>query len=90
LARQGKFEEAESLMLEETAKETGYGYELIARAAFYEDWGARADSKEKAKEYYEKALDGFWQFAAGATSGGEGTARMIDVKRLQKKLAEFV
>lgn len=39
LVRQGKFVEAESLMLTETTQETGYGYEVITRAGFYEDWG---------------------------------------------------
>jgi hypothetical protein len=89
LARQGRFEEAESSMLEETAKPTGYGYEFTARAGFYEEWGDRADSREEAKKNYAEALRNFQIFASGATSGGEGTARMIDVKRLQKKLDEL-
>lgn len=39
LMRQGNFAEAEEQMLAETEKETGYGYEVIDRAGFYEDWG---------------------------------------------------
>jgi hypothetical protein len=89
LARQGKFAEAESLMLEETAKETGYGYEVLTRAGFYEDWGDRAESREESEKHYNEALRSFQLFASWATSGGEGTARMLDVKRMAKKIAEL-
>lgn len=86
LARLGKFAEAEDSMLAETGKETGYGYEVITRAAFYEDWGDRAANREEAKKHYAEALRGFQIFASHATSGGEGTARMLDVKRVQEKI----
>jgi hypothetical protein len=74
-------------MLAETEKQTGYGYEVLTRAGFYEDWGDCAGSAEEAKRLYGEALSGFQFFASCATSGGEGTARMMDVKRVQKKIA---
>jgi hypothetical protein len=89
LVKQRKFEEAESLMLEETAQETGYGYEVTTRAAFYEDWGDLAENAQESKKHYAEALRGFQIFASWATSGGEGTARILDVNRVLKKLAEL-
>lgn len=87
LVRQGNFAEAEASMLAETEKETTYGYEVITRANFYENWGDRAENSAEAKKHYEEALRGFQLFASWATSGGEGTARMIDVNRLLEKIA---
>lgn len=49
LAKQGKFAEAEQLMLAETEKRTGYGDEVVTRAAFYEDWGDRAANAGESK-----------------------------------------
>lgn len=91
LTRQRKFAEAEALMLAETERRTGYGDEVITRAGFYEDWGdsCRAEDRDKAKEFYEKALGGFRVFASWATSGGEGNARMLDVRRVEKKIADL-
>lgn len=86
LAKQGKFAEAEGLMLAETDIRTGYGDEVVTRAAFYEDWGDRAANAEEAKKHYAAALRGFENFASWATSGGEGTARMLDVNRVLKKI----
>jgi hypothetical protein len=90
LARQRKFAEAEAAMLAETERETGYGDEVTTRAGFYEDWGdesRNSENKNKAREFYEKALGGFRLFASWAMSGGEGGARMLDVKRVERKIA---
>lgn len=89
LARQRKFAKAEAAMLAETAQKTGYGDEVTTRAGFYEDWGDSETDKDKAKEFYEKALGGFRLFASWATSGGEGNARMLDVKRVERKIADL-
>ncbi|HEX8247481.1 MAG TPA: hypothetical protein VF599_04795 [Pyrinomonadaceae bacterium] len=92
LARQGKFAEAEAAMLAETERETGYGDEVTTRAGFYEDRGDTSrgeEDKDKAKGFYEKALGGFRLFASWATSGGEGNARMLDVRRVEKKIADL-
>ena len=89
LARQGKYTEAESLMLAETEHKTGYGDEVITRAAFYEEWGDRAEDIWERRRSYEKSLGYFQLFASWATSGGEGNARMIDVLRVEKKLANL-
>jgi hypothetical protein len=87
--RQGKFVEAEPLMIAETEQETGYGNEVVARAGFYEDWGDRAENREEAERHYREALRGFQIFASWATSGGEGAARMLDVNRVIEKIAEL-
>lgn len=89
LAKQERFAEAEELMLAETEKEAGYGYEVVDRAGFYEDWGDLAETAEEAKKHYHEALRGFQIFASWATSGGEGTARMMDVNRVLKKLSQY-
>ena len=89
LARRGKFAEAEAAMLAETERRTGYGDEVIARAGFYEDWGDSEKDRDKAKGFYEKALNGFSNFASWATSGSEGNARMLDVRRVEKKIADL-
>ena len=47
-----------------------------------------ADPQRKAA-LYDHASQRAAAFAAGATSGGEGLARMIDVDRLAKKRAEL-
>ena len=86
LKRKGNFAEAEPLMLAETENEV-HGYEILTRAAFYEDWGDAAENPEDARERYKQALAGFQLFASWATSGGEGLARMIDVDRVREKLA---
>ena len=87
LARQGKYAEAEKLMLAETEHKTGYGDEVITRAAFYEDWGEHAEDEWEKRRAFEKSLGYFQLFASWATSGGEGSARMIDVLRVERKLA---
>ncbi len=70
LVKQGKFAEAEALMLTATEQETVYGYEVISRAGFYENWGDAVGTKDEAKEHYEKSLSGYHLFASWATSGG--------------------
>jgi hypothetical protein len=89
LAKQRKSAEAEISMLTETERETGYGYETLTRAGFYEDWGDSCRNKTEAKEHYEKSLSGYQLFASWSTGSGEGLERMINVERLEKKLARL-
>ncbi len=86
LKRQGKFAEAEPVMLAET-ENAAHGYEILTRAGFYEDWGDAAENEKEALEHYARALEGFQIFASWATGSGEGLARMIDVGRVKKKIA---
>ena len=82
----GKYAEAEPLMLSDTETRDGYGGETVVRAGFYEDWGNYLRSGPDAIERYTQS-HGYWaDYASWSTSGGEGTARMMDVKRLLKKL----
>ena len=88
LKRQGKFAEAEPLMLAETENEV-HGYEILTRANFYEEWGDAAANPEEARAHYAEARAGFQLFASWATSGGEGLARMLDVDRVREKIARL-
>lgn len=85
LADQGNYAEAEPLMLAETFRGEGMFPINEVRASFYENWGDRLDGDEKI-EKYKLAEDNWRMYAACSTSGGEGTARMMDVHRVVKKL----
>ena len=88
-ARKGKYAVVESTMLAATDRGEGYFPECEVRGAYYENWAdTLADGHEKLAKYREAV--NYWQmFASGATSGGEGTARMMDVHRVQKKIAKL-
>jgi len=82
----GKFAEAEPIMLAETETPDGYGGETVMKAEFYEAWGdsLRDDPAAKAKYWHSHR---FWgDYASWSTSGGEGTARMLDVNRVLRKI----
>lgn len=85
--RQGRFTEAEALMLADTdASEDRYGDNTVARAEFYEAWGDRTRAPLDAIDRYNQADFYFSIFASWSTSGGEGTARMRDVNRVRNKV----
>ena len=82
----GRFDEAEPLMLTDTENRDGYGGETIVRAEFYEGWGNSLRSGPDAEMRFWQS-HGYWAlYASWSTSGGEGTARMMDVKRVLKKI----
>lgn len=84
-ARAGKFAEMESQMLAATDRGEGYFPECEVRGSYYENWGDTLTGEEQIEKYRE-ALN-YWQmYAAQSTSGGEGTARMMDVHRIEDKL----
>ena len=85
LAQNGRFADAEPAMLRDTRLPDGYFPFNEVRASFYENWGDSLSGTD-AIEKYSLALDNWQMFASCSTSGGEGTARMMDVKRVQKKL----
>ena len=85
LASDGKYFEAEAEMLAETDRGEGFFPINEVRASFYEYWGDTLGGDEKIAKY-KLALTNWEQWASCSTSGGEGTARMMDVKRLLKKL----
>ena len=79
---------AEPLMLAETDRGDGFFPYCEIRASFYENWGDTLIGEDQIAKYRE-ALN-YWQMhAAQSTSGGEGTARMLDVSRVQKLLDEL-
>lgn len=85
IAREGKYAEAEATMLAATDRGEGYFPECEVRGSYYENWGDTLGGEERTAKYRE-ALN-YWQMhASQATSGGEGTARMMDVHRIEKKL----
>jgi hypothetical protein len=86
LMRQRRFAEAEPLMLAATDIERDkFGDDTVARAEFYEAWGDATRDPLEAIDHYHQADFYFSTFASWATSGGEGTARMRDVNRVQNK-----
>ena len=89
MARQGRFAEAEPSMLEETGGPDPYGDLMLAKAGFYEAWGDALRPSSEAIGKYRLAHTEFAWFASCATSGGEGTARMLDVNRVLRKIEEI-
>ncbi|MBL8181775.1 MAG: hypothetical protein JNL64_09155 [Blastocatellia bacterium] len=84
----GNYESAEPLMLADTDRGEGYFPDCEIRASFYENWGDTLVGDDQIAKHRE-ALN-YWQMhAAQSTSGGEGTARMLDVSRVQKLLDEL-
>lgn len=79
---------AEPLMLAETDRGDGFFPFCEIRASFYENWGDTLVGDDQIAKYHESL--NYWQMhAAQSTSGGEGTARMLDVSRVQKLLDEL-
>ena len=86
----GRFAEAEPLMLAgtpQTAEADPYGNNTVARAGFYESWGDALGQTQAAAEKYRESQNYWGLFASWSTSGGEGTARMMDVHRVRKKIS---
>lgn len=82
----GMFAEAEPLMIEATSKPDPLGDLLVAKADFYEKWGDALAPDLLAIEKYRLSHAEWAWFASCSTSGGEGTARMLDVTRVLKKI----
>ena len=87
LVKERKFVEAEAAMLADTEPMEGRdGDNVVARAEFYEAWGDATRSPVDAIDRYNQADFYFSIYASWSTSGGEGTARMRDVNRVQNKV----
>lgn len=86
LVKAGKFEDAEPHLLAATAEPDGYGGETVTRAEFYEEWGDSLRPDAAAELKYRQSWSYWARFASWATSGGEGTARMMDVNRVLEKI----
>ena len=86
LVLQGRFNEAEPLILADTEERDGYGGETVARAEFYEA-GATVFAPVPRRQSNIGNRTAIGQlYASWSTSGGEGTARMLDVNRVLKKI----
>ena len=86
LIETGNYAEAEPLMLAETDRGVGYFPFNEVRATFYENWGDIVSDIADSKAKYEVAEFNWRQWASCSTSGGEGTARMSEVLRVEKKM----
>lgn len=89
LVKLRRFGEAEPLMLAAVSTEQGedpYGDNTVARAEFYEAWGGATRDPIEATDHYNQADFYFSMYASWSTSGGEGTARMMDVNRVRNKV----
>ena len=83
----GRFDEAEAPMLAECGgRPNEWPADPEALGEFYETWGDTLSPGLTAIEKYEKAHGNFAIFASWSTSGGEGTARMMDVNRVLAKI----
>jgi hypothetical protein len=67
------------------------GSEVVARGAFYEEWGdtVAAEDADAARTAYAQAEEWYAVFASWATAAGEGSARMLDVDRARQKRREL-
>lgn len=77
-------------LAELTALPTSDDDALLWRASKAEslaDLARRAGARQAARALDQRALADYQRYAAGATSGGEGTSRMLDVDRLRRRLA---
>ena len=88
LASDGNFAQAESAMLVETDRGVGFFPDNEIRASFYENWGDTLSGEEQIAKY-KVALLNWGQWASCSTSGGEGTARMMDVHRVSKMIDDL-
>ncbi|MBK7394296.1 MAG: hypothetical protein IPI64_13525 [Chloracidobacterium sp.] len=88
LAGDGKYVEAEADMLAETDRGVGFFPDNEIRASFYENWGDTLSGEEQIAKY-KVALINWGQWASCSTSGGEGTARMMDVHRVSKMIDDL-
>lgn len=86
----GEFEKAEPYMLEVTSQPDPYGDLLVAKAEFYEKWGDALSPNNEAVEKYKLSHAEWAWFASCSTSGGEGTARMLDVNRVLRKIQQHL
>lgn len=83
LTESGNYVDAEPLMLAETDRGDGYFPDCEVRASFYENWAETLAGEDQNAKYHEALR--YWQMhAVQSTSGGEGTARMLDVTRVQR------
>jgi hypothetical protein len=91
LMRQKRFSEAEKVITEEFSRLEHIGDSILSRGYFYETWASNVERQnpQQALVYYHKALNDYSVYASWATSGGEGTARMVDVDRLDKKIQKL-
>lgn len=87
MAASASFEEAEPWMLAATAGDDPLGDLLIAKAEFYEAWGDHLAPDPSAAEKYALSHAEWAWYASCSTSGGEGTARMLAVNRVDQKIA---
>jgi hypothetical protein len=87
LVEQKRFAEAEIIVQAEYEARAHLGDEVENRGWFYEQWGDYAKNRAEKKYLYEKAVRDFQIFASWSTSGGEGTARMRAVYRVEQKLS---
>jgi len=90
LVSQGRFTEAEEAAVSEAGGPPGeWPRDPEALGWFYETWGDRAVDKAERIRAYLEADRYFGIFASWSTSGGEGTARIMDVDRVQVKRREL-
>jgi tetratricopeptide (TPR) repeat protein len=71
------------------ASDYGKLFDAVGFAENGADLARRAGAHAEAVALMTLVVDAYTYYASGATSGGEGMARMLDVKRTRAKLAEL-
>ena len=84
--REGRADDAVALL---RAKDTNALVDAIGQFERAGEHAAMIGKKADAITLLQVALDGYTVFASWSTSGGEGMARMLDVDRIKKRLADI-
>ena len=87
LLRAQHFDEAIDELARLRAKDTNLIIDAIGLTERYGEQAAAAGRHSHAVALLGFALDGYRMHASGSTSGGDGMERMLDVRRLQERLA---
>lgn len=85
-AKAGRIDDAERVIASIEKLDGGDG--MVARAELNELLGDMTTDEEVRRYRYTESLRCFQIYASCATSGGEGTARMVDVERVAAKLRD--
>lgn len=89
LARKQYAEALEQIQKDITPDEYGGEWPGRGEACYSVASGLQGNDPAGAAYFYARARDFFAQYASGATSGGEGAARMLDVRRAEEALRDL-
>lgn len=88
----GDFERAEALLkiIDDGRMLGDYHFEKLGSWLLDAVGSAGSKRSPAARWLAQKAVDQWWSWAAGSTSGGEGAARSYEVKQIEKRLKDYL